>query len=149
VHRSNITRSKIHPSSVSWSEILKQLNLVTVTFKHSDRNLSTRHSGDFTGEITGMMCPMRKLEAKNILPECDRAVEITHRYTGVIRGDYMKWRSFRDSEDSRFVNLVMPRVIARLPRLAPADRTDSPEPAGNARQRLPATASLLPPRAAN
>lgn len=29
--------------------------------------------------------------------------------------DYAKWRSFRDSEDSRFVSLVMPRVIARLP----------------------------------
>ncbi len=29
--------------------------------------------------------------------------------------EYMKWRSFRDSEDSRFVNLVMPRVISRLP----------------------------------
>ena len=29
--------------------------------------------------------------------------------------EYMKWRSYRDSEDSRFVTLVMPRVIARLP----------------------------------
>ena len=29
--------------------------------------------------------------------------------------DYTKWRSFRDSEDSRFVNLVMPRTLARLP----------------------------------
>jgi len=29
--------------------------------------------------------------------------------------DYMKWRSFRDSEDSRFVSLVMPRTLARLP----------------------------------
>ena len=29
--------------------------------------------------------------------------------------EYMKWRSFRDSEDSRFVSLVMPRVISRLP----------------------------------
>ncbi|MGH7104549.1 MAG: type VI secretion system contractile sheath large subunit, partial [Acetobacteraceae bacterium] len=29
--------------------------------------------------------------------------------------EYAKWRSYRDSEDSRFVNLVMPRVIARLP----------------------------------
>src|SRR3979411_2930127 len=27
----------------------------------------------------------------------------------------MKWRSFRESEDARFVSLVMPRVIARLP----------------------------------
>ncbi len=29
--------------------------------------------------------------------------------------DYMKWRSFRDSEDARFVTLVMPRTLARLP----------------------------------
>jgi len=27
--------------------------------------------------------------------------------------EYIKWRSFRDSEDSRFVNLVMPRVLSR------------------------------------
>ena len=29
--------------------------------------------------------------------------------------EYAKWRSFRDSEDSRFVNLVLPRAVARLP----------------------------------
>ena len=29
--------------------------------------------------------------------------------------EYIKWRSFRDSEDARFVSLVMPRVLARLP----------------------------------
>ncbi|MCJ2077083.1 type VI secretion system contractile sheath large subunit [Methylobacterium sp. E-016] len=29
--------------------------------------------------------------------------------------EYIKWRSFRDSEDSRFVSLVMPRVLARVP----------------------------------
>lgn len=29
--------------------------------------------------------------------------------------EYIKWRSFRDTEDSRFVSLVMPRVLARLP----------------------------------
>src|ERR1700681_4791433 len=29
--------------------------------------------------------------------------------------EYMKWRSFRDSEDARFVSLVMPRTLARLP----------------------------------
>jgi type VI secretion system protein ImpC len=29
--------------------------------------------------------------------------------------EFAKWRAFRDSEDSRFVNLAMPRVIARLP----------------------------------
>jgi type VI secretion system protein ImpC len=29
--------------------------------------------------------------------------------------EYSKWRSFRDTEDSRFVNLVLPRTVARLP----------------------------------
>jgi type VI secretion system protein ImpC len=29
--------------------------------------------------------------------------------------EYNKWRSFRESEDARFVSLVMPRVVARLP----------------------------------
>jgi hypothetical protein len=29
--------------------------------------------------------------------------------------EYTKWRSFRESEDSRFVSLVMPRALARLP----------------------------------
>jgi type VI secretion system protein ImpC len=29
--------------------------------------------------------------------------------------DYIKWRSYRDSEDSRFVTLTMPRVLSRLP----------------------------------
>jgi type VI secretion system protein ImpC len=29
--------------------------------------------------------------------------------------EYSKWRGFRDSEDSRFVSLTMPRVLARLP----------------------------------
>ncbi len=29
--------------------------------------------------------------------------------------EYQKWRSFRESEDSRWVSLVMPRVLARVP----------------------------------
>ncbi|WP_066477524.1 MULTISPECIES: type VI secretion system contractile sheath large subunit [unclassified Sphingomonas] len=29
--------------------------------------------------------------------------------------DYMKWNSFRNTEDSRFVTLTMPKVLARLP----------------------------------
>lgn len=29
--------------------------------------------------------------------------------------EYIKWRSFRESADSRFVTLTMPRVLARLP----------------------------------
>jgi type VI secretion system protein ImpC len=29
--------------------------------------------------------------------------------------EYMNWRGFRDTEDARFVSLVMPRVLARVP----------------------------------
>jgi type VI secretion system protein ImpC len=29
--------------------------------------------------------------------------------------EYVKWRSFRDSDDSRFVTLAMPRTLSRLP----------------------------------
>lgn len=29
--------------------------------------------------------------------------------------EYIKWRGFRDSEDSRFVTLAMPRVLSRVP----------------------------------
>jgi type VI secretion system protein ImpC len=29
--------------------------------------------------------------------------------------EYMKWRGFRDTEDSRFVTLTMPRMLARVP----------------------------------
>ncbi len=29
--------------------------------------------------------------------------------------EYAKWRGFRESDDSRFVSMVMPRVLARLP----------------------------------
>lgn len=29
--------------------------------------------------------------------------------------EYIKWRSFRDTEDSRFVSMTLPRVLARLP----------------------------------
>ncbi|MDF2867606.1 MAG: hypothetical protein K0S11_1076 [Gammaproteobacteria bacterium] len=29
--------------------------------------------------------------------------------------EYVTWQSFRDSEDARFINLTMPRVLARLP----------------------------------
>ena len=54
--------------------------------------------------------------------------------------DYGKWRSFRESEDARFVSLVMPRTLARAPYGAatkPIDEFDYEEapydPAGAAK----------------
>ena len=31
------------------------------------------------------------------------------------RAEYMKWKAFRDSDDSRYIGLTMPRVLGRLP----------------------------------
>lgn len=31
------------------------------------------------------------------------------------RAEYIKWKSFRNSDDSRYIGLTMPRVLARLP----------------------------------
>jgi hypothetical protein len=39
------------------------------TLQYRQRDLSTRHSSDFAGQITGMMRSMRKLEAEDIVPK--------------------------------------------------------------------------------
>ncbi|EIR20745.1 type VI secretion system contractile sheath large subunit, partial [Yersinia pestis] len=31
------------------------------------------------------------------------------------RAEYIKWKAFRDSDDSRYIGLTMPRVLGRLP----------------------------------
>lgn len=38
--------------------------------------------------------------------------------------EHIKWRAFRDSEDSRFVTMTMPRVLARLPYGASTNKVD-------------------------
>lgn len=41
------------------------------------------------------------------------------------RAEYMKWRSFRDSEDSRYVGLTLPHVLGREPYGAATKPTES------------------------
>jgi len=68
MHRADIARSKIDMLfAVGWREIFEQLNLVPVTFENSERDFSAGHSGDFAGQLAGLMRAMRKLEAENIL----------------------------------------------------------------------------------
>jgi len=38
--------------------------------------------------------------------------------------DYLKWRAFRDTEDSRFVGLTLPRILLRLPHEDDGSRVD-------------------------
>src|SRR4029453_18090290 len=70
--RSDIARSKIDMFSVGRREILEQFNLVPVTFENSERDFSAGHSGDFAGQLAGLMRAMRKLEAENI---CQNATD--------------------------------------------------------------------------
>ncbi|SRR6266404_242954 len=79
--------------AVGWSEVLEQFNLVTETFENGERDFSTGDAGDFTGELPGLMCPMRKLESENILPERERTFEVRDRDAGVIGGNDAKRRS--------------------------------------------------------
>jgi len=44
--------------------------------------------------------------------EMDGPVDLARIFEG---GDYIKWRSFRDSEDSRYVGLCLPHILMRLP----------------------------------
>jgi type VI secretion system ImpC/EvpB family protein len=39
--------------------------------------------------------------------------------------EYLKWKAFRDQEDSRFVGLALPRILLRLPYSDDTGRTDS------------------------
>ena len=87
MHRSDIARSEVGTFSIRWRVVLEQLDLVPGSPENGDRNLSAGHSRDFTGEVTGMMRPMRKLEPQDILPEGQRPLEVCDRDTGVIRGD--------------------------------------------------------------
>src|SRR5438445_7376733 len=78
VDRTNIARFKIDMFSGGRCEILEQFDLMSVTFQNRDRDFSAGHSGDFAGEIAGMMRAMGQLKAENIAPESERALEIRH-----------------------------------------------------------------------
>lgn len=93
MHRSDIARSEIDMFSVRWGVVFEQFNLVPVTFENSERDFSARHSGDFAGQLAGLMRAMRKLEAENILPERHRPLEIRDRETRVVRCNDVKRRS--------------------------------------------------------
>jgi len=70
--------------------VLEQLNAVAGSLQDGERDLSTRYSGHFAGQITCMMRPMRKLEAQNILPKSQRPLKVRDGEAGVIGRDDAK-----------------------------------------------------------
>jgi type VI secretion system protein ImpC len=73
------------------------------------RLISQVSAAAFAPFISGTSAKMFKFDSWTDLPKTRDLAMIFETQ------EYTKWRSLRDSEDSRFINLVMPRVIARLP----------------------------------
>ena len=90
--RSDIARSQIGTFSIRRRVVLEQLNPVSGRLENGNRDFRAGHSGDFTGEVAGMMCPMRKLEAENILPEGKRLIDVRDGKSGVVDCDDPEWR---------------------------------------------------------
>ena len=83
----------------------------------------TRHPEDIDllGKVSNVaaaaFCPFISAAAPNLMglesyDDLARPRDLAKIFDAV---EYTQWRSFRDSEDSRFVSLVMPRVLSRLP----------------------------------
>ena len=83
----DITWSKIDSFPIWRREILEQFNFVPITFQHRDRNFRSGNAGDFAGKFSGLVWPMRKLEAEHITPESERAFEVGNGDAGVIGRD--------------------------------------------------------------
>ena len=73
------------------------------------RLISQVSAASFAPFLSGVGCKMFGFESWTELPKV-RDLEMNFQSI-----DYAAWRSFRDTDESRFVSLVMPRVLARLP----------------------------------
>ena len=76
---------------------------------------------DLLGKVSNVaaaaFCPFISAAAPNLMgldsyDDLARPRDLAKIFEAV---EYTQWRSFRDSPDSRFASLVMPRVLARLP----------------------------------
>ncbi len=73
------------------------------------RNMSNVAAGAFAPFISAADCGMFGMESYG---ELSKPRDLKQKFEST---EYMKWRGFRDSDDSRFVTLTMPRVLARVP----------------------------------
>jgi type VI secretion system protein ImpC len=73
--------------------------------------------GKIAGVSASAFCPFISAASPNLLglesfQDLSRPRDLAKIFDSV---EYAKWKSFRESEDSRFVTLTMPRVLARMP----------------------------------
>lgn len=73
------------------------------------RGIAAVSAASFAPFITGV--DPRLLEVESFT-ELEQPFDLNRTFNQL---DYVKWRALRDSEDSRFLGLVMPRVVYRVP----------------------------------
>ena len=73
------------------------------------RKMSSIMASGFSPFITA---PSPKLFGFKSMPQLASVKRLHEVFSGP---EHIKWRSFRESEDSRFVTMAMPRALARLP----------------------------------
>ncbi len=77
--------------------------------------------------ISAASCQLFNLES---FTDLGKPRDLTKIFDNRRDSKYIKWRSFRESEDSRFVGLTMPHILMRLPygkEMAPVERFDFEE----------------------
>jgi len=83
-------------------------------------DLSTVAAAAFAPFIAGVHPSMLDLAS---FAELERPLDLSKTFQ---QQEYLKWRTFRHSEDSRFVGLTLPRVLWRLPYRDDGTRADAP-----------------------
>jgi type VI secretion system protein ImpC len=73
--------------------------------------------GKISGVAAASFCPFISAAAPNLMglesySDLSKPRDLAKIFDSV---QYAKWKSFRESEDSRFVTLAMPRVLSRMP----------------------------------
>ena len=92
VNLADIARAKIDMLfAIGWRKILDQFNLMSARrFHDREFELCTRNAGDFSRHFARLMRAVRKFEAENIAPECERSLEIRDRDARMIGSDDSK-----------------------------------------------------------
>lgn len=102
------------------SEYFPKVNLTITNTLANDGSEENIHLGfrdmkDFTPEQVARQIPQLKamLAMRNLLRDLKANLLDIGNYFD--RAEYIKWKSFRETDDSRYIGLVMPRVLGRLP----------------------------------
>ncbi|HBR6999932.1 TPA: type VI secretion system contractile sheath large subunit [Klebsiella aerogenes] len=133
-HRPLAERQKIDINKNNFNSVLSEfnpeINLTvenTLAGDNSQDNVKLRFSDikDFEPEQVARQIPqlramlamrnlLRDLKS-NLLDSMEEVAAIKDIGNYFDRAEYIKWKSFRDTDDSRYIGLVMPRVLGRLP----------------------------------